>query len=51
MRKRKLSIMDKIEIRLEIILDRFMEVVEFMLPIWFIAILLYCMIQIIQRGI
>ena len=47
MRNTKLSIMD----RIEIILDRFMEVVEFMLPIWFIAILLYCIIQIIQRGI
>jgi len=46
MRKTKLSIMD----RIEIILDRFMEVVEVLLPIWFIAILLYCIIQIIQRG-
>jgi|3_EtaG_2_1085321.scaffolds.fasta_scaffold73707_6 hypothetical protein len=46
MRKTKLSIMD----RIEIILDRFMEVVEVLLPIWFISILLYCIIQIIQRG-
>lgn len=46
MRKTKLSIMD----RIEIILDRFIEVVEVLLPIWFIAILLYCIIQITQRG-
>ena len=46
MRNTKLSIMD----RIEIILDRFMEVVEVLLPIWFISILLYCIIQIIQRG-
>ena len=46
MRNTKLSIMD----RIEILLDRFMEIIEMVLPILCTIILLWLVIQIIQRG-